>query len=42
MTQMVATQGEYYFTVVYQKVKYEFSIDAYSGAFRSWNVQPIG
>ena len=41
VTQMIVTEYGYYVTVVYQKVKYQFSVDAYSGSFRSWHAQPI-
>ena len=32
---------EYNGTVTYLGVKFEFSIDAYSGSFRTWNAEPI-
>ena len=41
VTQMIVTEYGYYVTVVYQKVKYQFSVDAYSGSFRSWHAKPI-
>ena len=33
---------EYVGTITYLGMKYEFHIDAYSGAFRTWSTQPIG
>lgn len=41
VTQMIVTEYGYYVTVVYQKMKYQFSVDAYSGSFRLWHAQPI-
>ena len=32
---------EYEGTIVYNKMEYEFEIDGYSGAIRSWDVEPI-
>ncbi len=32
---------EYEGTIVYNGMEYEFEIDAYSGAFRSWETEPI-
>ena len=32
---------EYEGKIIYNGMEYEFSIDAYSGAFRSWETEPI-
>lgn len=35
-------RAEYEGTIIYNGMEYEFEIDAYSGAFRSWEAEPAG